>query len=971
MDAAGAGVNFTNSLAIEKLLNNHNLLNGSGVAAGDYDGDGNVDLFFAGVGGRSGLFRNLGNWKFENATDSAGVGCAGMAATGAAFVDSDGDGKLDLFVTSCGGPNAYFKNLGGGKFTNMTDAVGFSAKLGSTSMTFGDVDRDGDIDVYVANYGENTIRSGMPFSTRMVAGREVVVGRNANRLKITNGRLIEFGEPDFLGLNDGNGKLTPSAFTGGLFLDYNGQPLKAAPWDHGLSAMFRDINGDLAPDLYVCNDFQTPDRIWLNDAGKLRPLNREALPFTSWFSMAVDFADFNRDGHVDVFVADMDQRSRAERLEKIPAEPLPQADGEWESRPQYRRNILGLNRGDGTFAEIAELAGLAASEWTWSAAFLDVDLDGYEDLLIGNGHPYDTIDQDTTAMTAQWKQTRAQTKTNLLAFPTLTAPNMLFKNNRDLTFTEVGASWGFSATNVSHGFCLADLDNDGDQDVIVNSFQTAPLLYRNESTAPRMAVRLAGAGKNTRGIGARIEVKSPKLNQSQEMIAGGRYLSSDDPLRTFAWFEGARIEVTWPSGRRSVVENANANHIYEIKETAATDAAVTQRAGKQRWFEPASSNLKHDPGFGDDFNAQPLLSERFSNLSPGILVTNKSEIAMISSGVFASADIDKDGDLDLFAAGRCATGKWPAAEASVLLRNNNGSFAADQQFAVGLVNGAHFADINGDGAPDLLLARAWAPLAIYINRGGKLVDATAQFGLEKFSGCWNGVATGDFNGDGKLDIVASNLGRNHRFERFRPTPMRVYYGDFDGSGSLEIIEAVVENGKAGPLALMQKLGKGIPDLSHRFKTAERFSAASVEEILGDHTAQFLEASWFDSTLFLNTGDKFEASALPGEAQFAPGFGLAVADFDADGALDIFLSQNQSGLCAEYSPMNAGRGALLKGDGKGGFASIPANESGISISGDQRGCAVADFNGDGGIDLAVGVHGGPLKLFHNALGKERK
>lgn len=964
MDAASAGVNFTNSLAIEKLLNNHNLLNGSGVAAGDYDGDGNVDLFFAGVGGRSGLFRNLGNWKFENATDSAGVACAGMAATGAAFVDSDGDGKLDLFVTSCGGPNAYFKNLGGGKFTNMTEAVGFGAKLGSTSMTFGDIDRDGDIDVYVANYGENTIRSGMAFSTRVIGGRETVVGRNANRLKIVNGQLIEFGEPDFLGLNDGSGKLAPTPFTGGRFLDYSGQPLKAAPWDHGLSAMFRDINGDLAPDLYVCNDFQTPDRIWINETGKLRPLNREALPFTSWFSMAVDFADIDRDGHVDLFVADMDQRSRAERLKKIPADPLPQAEGEWESRPQYRRNILGLNRGDGTFAEIAELAGLAASEWTWSAAFLDVDLDGYEDLLIGNGHPYDTIDQDTTAMTAQWKQTRAQTKTNLLVFPTLTAPNMLFKNNRDLTFTEVGASWGFSATNVSHGFCLADLDNDGDQDVIVNSFQTAPLLYRNESTAPRVGVRLAGAGKNTRGIGARVEVKSPKLNQSQEMIAGGRYLSSDDPMRTFAWFEGASLEVTWLSGRRSVIEHAKANHIYEIKEAAATTAAATEPARKQKWFEPAASNLKHDPAFADDFSAQPLLSERFSNLSPGLLVTNKSQVLMMT-GTFAFAEAER------FEGARSPAGKWPTAGPSRILRRQNGSWIPAQELELGNVNGAAFADINGDGAADLIVARGWGPVSVFLNKDGKFADASAQFGLEKFPGCWNGVGAADFNGDGRLDIVASNLGRNHRFERFRPNPIRVYYGDFDGSGSLEIIEAVVEKGRAGPLALMQKLGKGIPDLSQRFNTAHKYSAASVDEILGDHTAQFSEAFWFDSTLFLNTGEKFEAKALPGETQFAPGFGLAIADFDGDGALDIFMAQNQSGLCAEYSPMNAGRGALLKGDGKGGFTSIRASESGISIAGDQRGCAAADFNGDGRIDLAVGVHGGPLKLFHNALGKERK
>src|SRR6185436_5415807 len=263
----------------------------------------------------------------------------------------------------------------------------------------------------------------------------------------------------------------------------------------GLAAMFRDINADGLPDLYVCNDFDSTDEIWLNlGSGRFQAAPAITVRKNSLFSMAVDFADINRDGFDDFIVLDMLSRQRVHRLttagDRKPTVPMP---GEFLNRPQYMMNTLFLNRGDDTYAEIAQLSGVAASEWSWSVIFLDVDLDGWEDILIANGHERASRHMDYIERLRLLRTSRNMTPAEILEarniFPRLAAANIAFHNRHDLTFDDTSHDWHFDFFGVSNGMALADLDNDGDQDVIVNNLNDGACIYRNDSPAPRIAVQ--------------------------------------------------------------------------------------------------------------------------------------------------------------------------------------------------------------------------------------------------------------------------------------------------------------------------------------------------------------------------------------------------------------------------------------------------------------------------------------------------
>ncbi|MFQ5633518.1 MAG: CRTAC1 family protein, partial [bacterium] len=428
------------------------------------------------------------------------------------------------------------------------------------------------------------------------------------------------------------------SFIDGRFSDENGAPVPALK-DWGLMARFQDIDADGDPDIYVCNDFESPDRIWINDGtGHFKAIDKLALRHTSNSSMAIDFSDIDRDGDLDFLVMDMlSLRHQRRMTQKSTSVPLPHPVGVIENRPQYMRNTLFLNRGDRTYAEIAQYSGIEASEWSWSNLFLDVDLDGYEDVLVATGHYYDAQNLDAmqeadsrikfSAMAIKLSSQSPAKKdrlNTLFLYPKLDLPERAFRNRGDLTFEEVGSKWGFTTADISHGMALGDLDNDGDPDVIMNRLNEPAAIYRNQSPAPRIAVRLRGQAPNTQGIGAKIRVLGGPAPQSKEAISGGAYLSSSDYLYVFAAGKAndLTIEVQWRDGKISTVSGVKPNRIYEIDEASAQPAESNKTVddASRPVFEDAShllSHQHHEDAF-DDFKKQPLLPNRLSQAGPGV-----------------------------------------------------------------------------------------------------------------------------------------------------------------------------------------------------------------------------------------------------------------------------------------------------------------------------------------------------------------
>ncbi|MBX3746650.1 MAG: VCBS repeat-containing protein [Verrucomicrobiae bacterium] len=1085
LDALELGIAFTNRVSRERTVLNRNLLNGSGVAAGDIDGDGLCDLYFCGLESDNVLYRNLGDGRFEDITASAGVACAGQDSTGAVFADVNGNGHLDLLVAALDRGVRLFLNDGRGRFREATATSGLLDRPGATSLALADADGDGDLDLYVAHYRPDTIADQPSTRYRLqivegwpevveVNGQPVSHPRWADRFTVSPlGQIIEHGLPDAFYLNDGTGVFTHVPFTEGAFLDEDGVPLREPPRDWGLAVQFRDFNGDGAPDLYICNDFVSPDRFWINvGSGRFQALPARAMPTISASSMGVDGADLDRNGHIDLFVADMlspDHRNRHVQLgERAAIRPAPPA-GLVVDRLQVPRNTLQWNRGDGTFAEIAQFAGIEASDWSWQPVFLDVDLDGFEDLLIGNGVLRDFQNADWADRMEAARAGRSMSQREILAwiarFPALETPNLAFRNRGDLTFEDRSADWGFNTAGISQGFALADLDNDGDLDLVLNNFLEGPGLYRNVGARPRIAVRLRGLAPNTAGIGARIVVRGGPVGQSQEMISGGRYLSGDQAQRTFAAGTNGHpleVEVQWRSGRRSVV-TAPPNTLLEIHEPdGPTDRpvpaapSVTAPAAARPWFVEfnALPEVPHaEPPF-DEAHRQPLILRRLDRLGPGVtwhdldrdgwddlviangaghlpivlrnlggtrfervvdppfhrpLLCDQTTVLGVGSlllagasnyrdgstnaglvrlydferraagdnfpghtfacGPLALADIDGDGDLDLFVGGRAIPGRYPHPPESILYRNDQGRFTPVQRWE-GLANisAALFTDLDGDGFPELVLAADASPLRVFQRRDGQFEEVTDDWGFGNHRGWWAGVASGDLNGDGQLELVASNWGLNTAFRASPDRPRRLYYGDFDGNGTIDLLEARFDPvvGREVPDLTLNWARNALPSLQQRFPTYASYAGAGIGEILGDAAARagVLEVTHLESTVFRRRGGRFVAEPLPAQAQWAPAFGVTIADVTGNGFEDVFLAQNTSALAPSETPADAGLGLLLVNDGRGGLDPVSARESGIRIEGDQRGAAVADFDGDGRLDLAVGRNRDTVRLFRN-------
>jgi hypothetical protein len=412
-----------------------------------------------------------------------------------------------------------------------------------------------------------------------------------------------------------------------------------------------------------------------------------------------------------------------------------------------------------------------------------------------------------------------------------------------------------------------------------------------------------------------------------------------------------KIEVDWRDGKKTTA-NAEPNRICELSEVGANAIEPSTKIAIEPFFKDASAMLNHiDPGSAPTgADRQPLLPRRIS------------KAAQVSW-----SDVTGDGWEDLI-----------IGEETYINQKGNGFLKAIDQLRplahpaedlslFGRKTGSVKADFDGDGKLDLAVATEWGPVRIFRNG---TEDVTRQWGLEAMTGCWNGIAAGDFDGDGRIDLAVGNWGRNTEYELYQPTTLRVYYDDANADGIFETVEAWKSGDQWLPIRDRNKLAAVFPDLARRFTNHVAFAHTTVPEVFGERFSQvrFVEAAHLESMVFLNRGDHFEARTLPPEAQLAPVNAVWVGDFDGDGIEDLFLAQNFFATISDINRDDNGRGLCLRGNGDGTFEAVDSTISGINMFGEQRSAALADFNHDGRIDLAVTQTGAATKLYINERAK---
>jgi enediyne biosynthesis protein E4 len=735
------GVTFENKLPEDTAFNILNYLyyyNGGGVAVGDVNGDGLPDLYFTSSLGPNRLYINKGNYKFEDVTDRAGVRGIDGWTTGVTMADVNGDGKLDIYVSGVSylskhGRNILYINNGDGTFTDRTKEYGLDFVGYSTQAVFFDYDGDGDLDMYLLNHSVHTER---------------MVGQQADR------RVRHPRAGDRLYRNDG-----------GHFVDVSEQAgIYGGVEGFGLGVIVSDLNGDGCPDIYVANDFQENDFLYINNCnGTFTESIAKATGHTSRFSMGVDAADFNNDGRIDLVSADM----LPEREDILKTSASTESFALFNARvragyhPQYAHNALQLNRGGGRFSEIAYLAGVAASDWSWAPLFADLDNDGRKDLFITNGIYRRPNDMDyityvgSEAMQASLAEGITQKNLALLQkMPQVPLPKYAFRNNGDLTFTNVAGPWGLAQPGFSNGAAYVDLNNSGALDLVVNNVNAPASIYRNHAREQNgnhsLTITLRGSGMNTGGIGATVTISAGGTRQVLEEMPTRGFESSVDPRLHFGLGKATRVDslvVVWPDHRVQTLTGVPADSALTLDQRNAKGTfTFARKPTSPPLFTDVTSLLgldfRHNENSFVDFDREPLMPHMLSTEGPALAV----------------GDVNGDGLEDVYIGGA----KWQPG--ALYLQQPNGRFRRSVQPAI-LADSlnedvdAVFFDANGDGHLDLLVVSGgnefWEGEALrprlYINDGhGNFTrDTTALPAIFENGSC---VVPGDFNGDGYVDL---------------------------------------------------------------------------------------------------------------------------------------------------------------------------------------------------------------------------
>ena len=694
-------IHFKNTIQEDvnfNILTYEYLYNGGGVATGDINNDGLTDIFFTGNMTGDEMYLNKGNFEFQDITLEAGLAGRNRWKTGAVMADVNGDGLLDIYVCYSGPGNdadrrneLYINNgnkNGIPSFTEKAKEYGLDAPgTYSTTASLFDMDNDGDLDMFLVNHADMFYN---PFY-------------NTDTLRAT--RHPKFGNR--LYKND-NGKFTDISEQAGI---------KGSGLNFGLSVATSDINNDGYTDIYVTNDYDERDFLYLNNGnGTFREVLDKAAGHLSEFAMGSDISDYNNDGKPDIMVLDMlpEDNHRQKLLKGADSYDKYTMRAEHGFGKQQMRNTLQLNNGNDCsgiplFSEVGQLAGVSNTDWSWSPLLADFDNDGWKDLFISNGIFKDITNLDFVKYTSGYSNNFTDAKGDkvqmwklIQEMPSTKLKNYFFHNNRNLTFSDVSHSWGLNKEAISNGSAYADLDNDGDLDLVINCINDEPTILQNNSTRNQssnyLRIKLEGSGKNTQAIGAKVYATTVHTQQMQEQYLTRGFQSSVDPVMHIGLGQDSiiqTIQVKWLSGKSTVLHNVKANQLLTVREAAANEYTSSMQTTRKPLFTDvtASSGIQftHHASSFVDFKVSPLLPYQISKIGPCL----------------AKADVNGDGLEDLFIGGSARQ------EGSLYLQNKEGNFklAAEQPWLAdktGTSADALFFDADGDGDMDLYVVSGGA-----------------------------------------------------------------------------------------------------------------------------------------------------------------------------------------------------------------------------------------------------------------------